>query len=260
MTVTVEALRDALTALDRAVAGLVVGRGSLTASYGFRTGRSSAEHAPLPIDVYALDKKVAAHRFLMDRALKTAMETDTPLNGRDVHSLTNYLFTHAPYLAEQPGAGELLETLHHHTRQCNGVQERREPKVFAGRCAECETDLYAVKGQPEARCGTCNATYEVVAWRAYAQTAKDYYISSPADLSRKLSAPEYGMTVTADQIRKWASRKVVTRPDGTKVARLQRANPEYDDQGWPIPPCYRLGDVLDLAQQQRRTPLEGRTA
>jgi hypothetical protein len=119
--------------------------------------------------------------------------------------------------------------------------------VFAGQCAECETDLYAGKGDQEARCRGCGATYEVLKWRAHAATAKDYYIGTATDLSRKLSAPQYGYSVTADQIRKWALRD-----------KIVRANPEADESGKPIPPAYRLGDVLDLVQERlAKYPING---
>jgi hypothetical protein len=109
--------------------------------------------------------------------------------------------------------------------------------------------LYAVKGQPEARCGTCNATYEVLAWRSFAKTIFGNYVGTPADLSRKLSTPEYGIEISADRIRKWGLRD-----------KLERANPTTNEQGQPIPPAYRLDHVLNLYHAARRAPLEGRTA
>ena len=251
MTVTVAGMRTALTALDQAVEAVQVARGSVTAAYRHRGGRSSSHHAPLPVDVDAIDKKISAHRALMDRALMVAFETDTHIGGIGTHNLTNYLFTQAPWIVEQAWAGDFHAELVTHTRKLTAAQDRREPKVFAGKCAECDTDLYAVKGQPEARCKTCGTTYEVLAWREMAnQFVKYQYIGTPADLSRKLTAPEYGYEITADQIRKWALR-----------GKLSRANPSLDEQDKPIPPAYRIGDVLKLADEKHRSkPLEGRTA
>ena len=249
MTVTVEQLERALTVLDQVVAAVNIGRGSMTATYGHRTSSGSQEHAPLPVDVDLIDKKVAAHRFLMDRALRIAMETGEALTGRDVHSLTNYLFARAPWIVAQLWGLDFYKQIVEHTNGLDNARVRREPKVFAGRCAECDTDLYAVKGQPEARCGTCGTTYEVLAWRDFAKGVFGQHVGTPADLSRKLSAPEYGIEVTADRIRKWAQRD-----------KLERANPATTETGQPIPPAYRLNDVLDLYNASRRTPLEGRTA
>lgn len=249
MTVTQAQLERALTMLDQVVASVNIGRGSMTASYGHRASGGSQEHAPLPVDVDLIDKKVAAHRFLMDRALRIAMETDQPLTGRDPHSLTNYLFARAAWIIGQLWADDFHRALIIHTEGLDNARVRREPKVFAGRCAECDTDLYAMKGQPEARCQTCGATYEVLAWRSFAKTIFGNYVGTPADLSRKLSTPEYGIEVSADRIRKWGLRD-----------KLVRANPATNETGEPIPPAYRLDHVLNLYHNARRTPLEGRTA
>lgn len=249
MTVTAEQLERALTVLDQVVSAVNIGRGSFTASYGHRTSGGSQEHAPLPVDVDLIDKKAAAHRLLMDRALRIALETNQPLTGRDVHSLSNYLFARAPWIVAQLWGLDFYKQIVEHTSGLDNARVRREPKVFAGRCAECDTDLYAVKGQPEARCGTCGTTYEVLAWRDFAKGVFGQHVGTPADLSRKLSTPEYGIEVTADRIRKWARRD-----------KLERANPTHDEHDNPIPPAYRLTDVLDLYHAARRTPLEGRTA
>jgi hypothetical protein len=231
------------------MASVNIGRGSYTATYGHRVSGGSQEHAPLPVDVDLIDKKIAAHRMLMDRALRIAMETDQPLTGRDPHGLTNYLYTRAAWITAQLWGDQFHRDLLTHTEGLDNARVRREPRVFAGRCAECETDLYAVKGQPEARCSTCNATYEVLAWRSFAKTIFGNYVGTPADLSRKLSTPEYGIEISADRIRKWGLRD-----------KLERANPTTNEQGQPIPPAYRLDHVLNLYHAARRAPLEGRTA
>ncbi|BCW47924.1 hypothetical protein [Arthrobacter sp. StoSoilB13] len=249
MTVTVEQLERALTVLDQVVASVNIGRGTMTASYGPRMGGGSREHAPLPVDVDLIDKKVAAHRMLMDRALKVAMETDHPLTGRDPHSLTNYLYTRAAWITGQHWADDFHKALLTHAEGLDGARTRREPRVFAGRCAECETDLYATKGQPEARCTTCGTTYEVLKWRAHAKTALNYYIGTPAELSRALAAPEYGINITVDRIWRWGNRN-----------KLERANDQHDPQGQPLKPKYRLSDVLDLHHKAKKKPIDGTAA
>ena len=254
MTVTRAELEKALTVLDQVLANVNIGRGSMTATYGHKTGEGSREHAPLPVNLDLIDKKVAAHRFLMDRALRVALETDQPLSGRDPHSLTNYLYTRAPWIIQQHWATDFHHTLTKHTDGLDQARDKREPRVFAGRCAECETDLYATKGQPEARCETCGTTYEVLAWRSFAKTIFGNYVGTPADLSRKLSTPEYGIEISADRIRKWGTARNDNPP------KLERANPATNEQGQPIPPAYRLDHVLNLYQATLKQPLEGRTA
>jgi hypothetical protein len=234
-----------LTELAHAVPRL-----TLTATYGDRTPGVRAQHAPAPVNVDAVSAGDALHRWLMGTALRLAEVTRKPLDGRTVFDLEWYLRNNMPRLRSLSWVTDLHDQLDKLLKDCERVTHEAVPRVFAGTCAECETDLYARKGEHEARCKTCGATYEVLKWRAHAQTAKDYYIGSPADLSRKLSAPEYGIQVTADQIRKWGGR-----------GKLTRSNPEADENGLHLPPAYRLGDVLNLiTDRHHKNPLEGRTA
>ena len=241
-----------LAEVDSVLAELAhaVPRLTLTATYGDRAPGVRAQHAPAPVNVDAVSAMDALHGWLMGTALRLAAVTRRPLDGRSPSRLVGYLMWHLPRLRSLSWVVDLHPALDKLLKDCERVTHEAAPRVFAGTCAECETDLYACKGEPEARCKTCGATYEVLKWRVHAQTAKDYYIGSPADLSRKLSAPEYGITVTADQIRKWGAR-----------GKLERSNPDTDENGLYLPPVYRLGDVLDLVQaKHHKTPLEGRTA
>uniref|UniRef100_UPI003F491222 hypothetical protein n=1 Tax=Arthrobacter silvisoli TaxID=2291022 RepID=UPI003F491222 len=239
----------------------VTARVTLTATYGQRASSGQAQHAPAPVNVDAVSGLDELHRWLMGVALRLAQDTRKQMEGRSHQAVSSWLIKHMPDLRMRNWCTTLHGELDKLLRECERITHEAVPRTFAGRCAEDDTELYAVKGEAEVRCRTCGTSYEVLKWRAHAQTAKDYYIGTPADLSRKLSAPQYGIEVTADQIRKWASRLTVARDDGTKAPKLQRANPETDDQGNPIPPAYRLGDVLNLVtQRHHKTPLEGRTA
>lgn len=247
-----EAFEYRLAEVDSVLTELAhaVPRLTLTATYGDRAPGVRAQHAPAPVNVDAVSAMDALHRWLMGTALRLAAVTRNPLDGRTPFDLEYYIRANMPRLRSLSWAPDLHPALDALLKDCERVTHEAVPRVFAGTCAECETDLYARKGDHEARCKTCGATYEVLKWRDYATKAAKYYIGSPADLSRKLSAPEYGITVTADQIRKWGLR-----------GKLARTNPEADDNGLYIPPAYRLGDVLDLIQaRHNKTPLEGRTA
>jgi len=248
--VTDTPLHIALAEVDVTVADLelAIPRLTLTANYGERTS-SGSKTAPVPVNVAALDAKHALHKWLMDAAIRVG----EPLIGRDgqrlrsAQSIASHLICHLP-LIEANGwdvewAGELRGLLN----ECGNVTRIAERKVFAGTCAECSTDLYAVKGHDQARCRTCGATYEVAAWRAHAATAKEYHIGSPAELSRALTSPAWGIEVSVNQICMWARR-----------GKLERANEETDDDGNALKPTYRLKDVLDLNAQ--RKPIDGMTA
>jgi len=231
-------VEDLLTAIPRA---------SLTASYGERVSTSAAQHAPLPINDTALDAHMALDKYLREICTKLTRYTGIHTTRRDSSGLASYLLTNMGSLRTQDWFGDVEGELGKLLRECENVTRVHEQKVFAGTCGECETDLYARKGEDQARCKTCGLSYEVARWTAYAQTAKDYYIGTATDLSRKLSAPQYGYAITADQIRKWATR-----------GKLDRANPDADEDGKPIPPAYRLGDVLGLRiDRYKQFPING---
>jgi hypothetical protein len=241
-------LAYALAEVDGVVEVLDAGvaRTSLTAGYGERVSSSGPLHAPLPINEAVFDARRALHVYLMKTALRIA-ETAGPLSLRTPQGLAAYLLSNLDVVRRQDWAPGVEHELRAHLRHGHDHTNRSEGRVFAGQCAECQSDLYAAKGDQEARCRTCGTSYEVLKWRAHAATAKDYYIGSATDLSRKLSAPQYGYTVSADQIRKWALRDKITR-----------ANPEADETGKAIAPAYRLGDVLDLVQQRlAKYPING---
>jgi hypothetical protein len=243
-----ESLAYALAEVDGVVEVLDAGvaRTSLTAGYGERVSSSGPLHAPLPINEAVFDARRALHTYLMRTFLRLT-EDCGPLPDRSSQGLASYLIRNLDALRRQDWAGGVEGELRKLLRHGQDHAHRSEGRVFAGQCAECETDLYAGKGDQEARCRGCGATYEVLKWRAHAATAKDYYIGTATDLSRKLSAPQYGYSVTADQIRKWALRD-----------KIVRANPEADESGKPIPPAYRLGDVLDLVQERlAKYPING---
>jgi hypothetical protein len=248
-----ESLAYALAEVDSVVEVLDAGvaRTSLTAGYVERVSSSGSLHAPLPINEAVFDARRGLHVWLMKTALRIA-ETAGPLSLRTSQGLASYLITNLDVLRRQDWAPTVEAELRGHLAKGHDRVNKQDGRVFAGQCANCDTDLYAVKGDQEARCRTCGATYEVLKWRAYADTAKNYYIGTATDLSRKLSAPQYGYSITADQIRKWATKR------GNNPAKIERANPEHDESGLPIPPAYRLGDVLALnLERYVRHPING---
>jgi hypothetical protein len=241
-------LEQLLCELDSIVNDLVsaIPRASLTASYGERVASSGSLHAPLPINDTALDAHMALDKYLLRVCCNLPAFPPHPAR-RHSSGFASHILTHIGKLRTQDWAGTVEGELGRLLRECEDVTRVHEQKAFAGTCAEDGSDLYAVKGADSARCKTCGLSYEVARWTAYAKTAKDYYIGTAADLSRKLSAPQYGYSITADQIRKWATR-----------GKLDRANPDADETGKPIPPAYRLGDVLGLRiDRYKQFPING---
>jgi len=243
-----ESLAYALAEVDGVVEVLEAGlaRASLTAGYGERVSSSGPLHAPLPINENVFDAKRALHNWLMKTAVRLA-ETAGPVTVRSPQGLATYLMSNLDVLRRQDWVGALENELRALLKTGHTETNKQTGRVYAGQCAECSTDLYAAKGDTESRCAGCGTSYEVLTWRHLAKQFAYDHVGTPADLSRKLSAPQYGYTVTADQIRKWALRE-----------KIFRANPEADEQGNPIPPAYRLGDVLELKQaRDKKYPLNG---
>jgi len=237
---------DVVTVLD---AGL--SRSSLTARYGERVSSSGSLHAPLPINETLYDAKRGIHVALMKAALRLARK----IPDRSCAGLAAHLTTNLDLVRRQEWAPTLEPELRKHLRHGHERHAKSDDRVFAGTCPDCQTNLYANKADAEVKCAGCGTAYKVLMWRDYAKNAAKYYVGTPADLSRKLSAPQYNHTVTADQIRKWATKR------GNAAAKLQRANPELNEHGQMIAAHYRLGDVLKLVDAKlAKHPLEGRTA
>lgn len=228
MTVTQAQLEKALTTLDQVMANVNIGRGSFTASYGPRMGGGSREHAPLPVDVDLIDKKVAAHRFLMDRALRIAMETDAPLTGRDPHSLTNYLFARAAWIIAQMWGDEFHRALVAHAGGMDAARDRLAPKVLLGPCTTtgCETTLQGREGDQEVRCDVCGYTYTIVHLRHQRVTQALGHDGTPL---RAAQAVRYltnkGINVTTKDVENWVKWGHLTPTDtddkGRRLYNLQ---------------------------------------
>jgi hypothetical protein len=182
------------------------------------------------------------HTWLIDKAIQLGARFP-----RGVVDLTRHLTRNHDTIQTNGWADTWATELRELLATAQNVTHIKEPRVFAGTCATCSTGLYATKGEQDAQCRTCGTRYEVLKWRAFAKTAKEYFIGTPAELSRALSSPEYGIEVTVNQICMWATRD-----------KLQRANETTDENGNPLKPTYRLKDVLDL--NAKRKPINGTAA
>jgi hypothetical protein len=194
------------------------------------------------VNLAAIDAKHTIHTWLIDKAIQLGKQFP-----RGIVDLTRHLTRHLDTITVNGWADAWAGELREHLATAQNVTTIKEPRVFAGTCATCSTGLYATKGEQDAQCRTCGTRYEVLKWRAFAATAKEYFIGTPAELSRALSSPEYGIEVTVNQICMWATRD-----------KLQRANETTDEAGNPLKPTYRLKDVLDL--NAKRKPIDGTAA
>lgn len=230
----------------------VMGHTNTTATYGHRTSAPTKLHPDLPINVDAYDKRQAIHKQLVLMCTRVAQETRARYT-LSIHGLTNYLYTNIPHLRTQHWAPEHIQQLTKLVTAGTASTDHHQPKTFAGTCSEDDTALYALDGSEEARCRTCGTTYAVTPWKAHAATAAQYFIGTPAQLSRALTNPAYNIDITVNQICMWAKQR------GNKPPKLQRANPETSEDGTPLKPAYRLNDILDL-HAKKRNPIDGTAA
>jgi len=232
-----ESLAYALAEVDSVVEVLDAGvaRTSLTAGYGERVSSSGSLHAPLPIDEGVFDARHALHTWLMRKGLLLA-EVCGPLTSRTSQGLASYMIRNLDALRRQEWAPSLEQELR--GLLTTAIRTERE---FAGTCQtpDCNTELYALKGEDNTTCRTCGTEYAgIQEWRTnattYARNQDNDIIGYPNALSQRLNRV-HGETITPEHIRLLASRGL-----------LNRANPERNEAGKVLRPMYRLGDVTAL--------------
>jgi hypothetical protein len=127
---------------------------------------------------------------------------------------------------------EILDELTHLELQLRGFVDRPADKWYAGRCDQCERDLYAKTGATTVTCRECDLEYDVEARRAWLLKAAEDYLVNATDLARAVSWLG-GEPLTAQRVWQWAKRGRI-------------AVKGHEMTGGRLLPMYRLGDALDL--------------
>lgn len=155
-------------------------------------------------------------------------------------------------------ATDLLDELLDVERRLARFVDRPPDRWYAGPCTAglsglsgtwlCGTDLYAHPDDPEVTCRDCNATYPVEQRRAWLLTHAEDEWHTATDIA-------HAVTTLGDYDR--GERRLIVRIGqwaGAQPPRLQTRG-HRDVNGRPRP-IYRLGDVLDLVYEDRRTAHE----
>lgn len=236
MTVTVEGLRESLRLLDLVVSNMNLGRGSTTAQYGHRMSSGSKEHPDLPISVEAFDRQREAWTYVLNLALRVAQTTRVRLPKWDgnettanrVHGFTNYLYTHAATILTYTNAQQIQNELNEHTRRCENIKERLDPKVILGPCTTtgCNTQLEAREGETETNCPTCGYNYHITHHLKHRVTEALGHNGTPlraAQAVRYLNSK--GVNVTTKDVENWVKWGHLTEQDrddkGRRLFNLQ---------------------------------------
>lgn len=152
----------------------------------------------------------------------------------DVPAVCRYLLGHADWIRTQHWAPAILDELTDVAGQLRRMVDRPPDRLFVGYCTECDTDLHAKIGAPQAKCQGCEKTFDVEASRDAMWVEAQDQLGTAAEISRAISW--LGQTpITADRIYKWVERKRLQ----------QRGHVTY--RGREVP-TYRIGDVAALVQ------------
>jgi hypothetical protein len=207
-----EALEQVLIKLDGVDAALNVAIRDVktTATYGPQEGSGGgAEFGPAPLNVGALSVRKEIHDYLMDTALMVATDTRDPLTGTDVHGLTNYLYSHVPWLRTDTKGPELLERSGKFVRAAKNVIETGGERINVGRCGyvfqevECVQPLNPYKTQDTVKCGVCGTVWDVKERQRDAIGGAWTAIAYPPVIIRSLEA--YGIKIKTKHFENWVA-------------------------------------------------------
>lgn len=118
--------------------------------------------------------------------------------------------------------------------------DRPPERVYLGPCDRCTHDLYASPGDPAVICGECNTTYLVDQRRRWLLHSLREHLATATEISQGIGEL-YGQPVNRNTIYTWHHRERL----------LDHGYARNTHQ-----PLFRIGDVLDLAEQPatRRQP------
>lgn len=196
---------------------------------GVGVASRSAER-PLPVDLTAAEAARDLHNVLGTWARDLAERTGAPLDvDDDVNGAATWLLGHVSTMRTHPAADELHDEITDAIARAWRVVDRPAPRLFAGPCDLCGSDLY---GRPHAailRCGQCGTEYDAAVRREWLLDQARDQLATPSTIARALPGL-LGRAVTPAMIRGWAHRgRLAARPADTDGR-----------------PRYRVGDVIDV--------------
>lgn len=210
--------------------GLVLAR--LT-RYTDPSGRRNAA-AALPFNPAATEPARALDGVL--RATAAAMGAPPEVRVARLGYLAAWLANNVDHLRTLPTAGDWEAAISHAVERAMTVCDRPPEQWYAGKCSECDRDLYPSTADPAVVCA-CGHTWSVAARRAeLLHEVRDVVAPGPA-IARALSTLGT-KPVTTDRLRKWRHRGLL------EVKRMTKSPAATN---W-----YRVGDVLDLLARDGR--------
>jgi hypothetical protein len=138
-----------------------------------------------------------------------------------------------PQISQATDAADFVATLLRLVSDAWAVIDRPPDQWFAGRCASCEADMYALEGAATVKCRTCGTVVDIAVQRERLLAAVDDVLATATEISRAVHIT--GSDVTPSKITNLYHRG--------KLVRYGR-NRTGDH-------LYRVGDVLAVVDAQR---------
>jgi len=205
---------------------------------GSSNGPRSSE-TPLPYNVDASD----AARLLSMTLWPWVREgldahPGVPLPSPSVVSMAAALMHLHGWLVVHPEGYLAIDEVGYAVSQARTAIDRAADRVYAGTCdgddGECGEELYAVEGSTSLRCPVCSTERDVYIWRRNRLEAAGDSLLTLSEMTRAIG--ETGTeTVSRKRLEGWVRR-----------GRLIRAG------NLGAVPLYRVGDVLDVIEGERR--------
>lgn len=201
-------------------------------------GRSNGHPAPLPYDPRAsqaatsLRDVLAVWIRLADPAGVTDPRTD---------AMARQILAAVPAVRARGDATRCLDDISRALSHVMRVIDRPPQRVYAGPCPSCCADLLGKPGHTTVTCRGCGNGYDIATLQAKLREQTEDLLGSAAWCASMATA--LGLPVSEFTVRSWVRRHKL------QASHYQPARTP-DGEAKPL---YRLGKVLDLASEMRRT-------
>lgn len=198
---------------------------------------SAADGSAAPINLDAAEKLRELQETVHTWA-RMVLEDDQTPGLQNVEPVT-YLKISVEDIIKRDDAGEMLDELTRATRRLQRAVDRPPEKISLGRCGSvyegvaCDDQIITRKGDIEARCRTCGATYNVAEVQASHVSEAWHQFETLTVVVRSLRLT--GFRITERSAQRWVK-------DGELIPTRHR------DDGTPI---YTLAEVRRFALKMR---------
>lgn len=234
---TADRIRRALEEIARAWPHMLptAPAATLQGVIGRNTGAATL---PGPVPVTTLDVRAQTRARLAGWCLVVIDDLDLhpSLDGQDAAGMCRFLDTHADHLGRHEAARDVVDELADSARACTRIAypAHTEPQ-YVGPCQGCGFDLYRRYGASQVTCSNCGQHEEADDLSARLLEQLKDRLMTPMEMARAVPGL-LQVPINPTTLAQWKAR-------GRLVAHGK------DSRGRDL---FRVGDVLDLVNQQAR--------